>query len=223
MIRRTLLATLTVLALTAAPAGAESLRLHPRDLLAHTPAGAQPNAPATDPALSQDGRQVRYAAYSSAATDILPNTSGVKNVFLVYRRAPFSLLGTRWYADHTALVTQGFDGTPANGDSWGPAFDGYDYAHAGREITVAPSCLAFVSAASNLVPGDTNGQADVFVKYVRTGRLRRIATQGPATEVALDGRCFTVAYVAGGTAYTKDIRGKGKIADRVRRISGIGG
>jgi hypothetical protein len=220
---RAALAALALLALTAAPAGAESLRLHPRDLLAHTPAGAQPNAPATDPALSQDGRQVRYAAYTSAATDIVPNTSGVKNVFLVYRRAPFSLLGTRWYEDHTAVVSQGYDGTPANGDSWGPSFDGYDYAHAGREITVAPRCLAFVSAASNLVPGDDNGQADVFVKYLKTGKLRRIATQGPASEVALDGRCFTVAYVAGGTVYTKDIRGKGKIANRVRRVSGIGG
>ena len=29
--------------------------------------------------------------------------------------------------------------------------------------------------------------------------------------------------MAGGTAYTKDIRGKGKIANRLRRVSGIGG
>jgi hypothetical protein len=220
---RALPAALAVLALTAAPASAESLRMHPRDLLAHTPAGAQPNAPATDPALSQDGRQVRYAAYTSAATDIAPNTSGVKNVYLVYRRAPWGLDGRRWFEDRTSLVTQGYDGTPANGDSWGPAFDGYDYAHAGREITVAPQCLAFVSAASNLVPGDTNGQADVFVKNLKTGTLRRIPTRGPATEVGLDGRCFTVAFVAGGTVYTKDIRGKGKIAHRLRRVSGFGG
>ena len=206
---RALPAALALLALAAAPAGAESLRLHPRDLLAHTPAGTQPNAPATDPALSQDGRQVRYAAYTSAATDIAPNTSGVKNVYLVYRRAPWGLDGRRWFEDHTSLLTQGYDGTPANGDSWGPAFDGYDYAHGGREITVASQCLAFVSAASNLVPGDTNGQADVFVKNLKTGKLRRIPTQGPASEVALDGRCFTVAFVAGGTVYTKDIRGKG--------------
>ena len=106
------------------------------------------------------------------------------------------------------FANRGLGGQPANGDSWGPSFDGYDYAHAGREITVAPSCLAFVSNASNLVPGDTNGVADVFVKHLRTGRLTRIAgPAGAVSEVALDGRCFYVSYISGGTVYTKNIRG----------------
>src|SRR3954469_2933747 len=222
-ILRALPAAVAALALAAVPAHAESLRMHPRDLLAHTPAGTAPNAPAGEPALSGDGRIVRYAAYSSAATDIVPGSGPVRNVFMVHRRPPFSLLGTLWNQGDTTLESRGLGGQPANGDSWGPAFDGYDYAHAGREYTVAPSCLAFVSAASNLVPGDTDGRADVFVKQLATGRLTRIAAPAAVSEVALDGRGSTVAYVAGGTVYTKNIRGVGKGRGKVRRVSGPGG
>jgi hypothetical protein len=217
---RALTAAVATLALATAPARAESLRLHPRTLLAHNTLGAQPDAPATDPALSGDGRVVRYAAYSSAATDIVAGSGAFKNIFLVHRRPPYSLTGTPWVMGDTTLVTRGLGGQPANGDSWGPSFDGYDYAHAGHEYTIAPKCVAFVSSASNLVAGDTNGLADVFVMKLATGKLMRIASGGAASAVALDGRCFNVSYVAGGTVYTKVIRfGSGK----VRRLSAPGG
>jgi hypothetical protein len=222
-IRRALPAAAAALALSAVPAHAESLRLHPRTLLAHTPAGAEPNAPATDPALSGDGRIVRYAAYTSAATDIVGGSGSFKNVFVVHRRPPFSLLGTPWVMGDTTLASRGLGGQPANGDSWDPSFDGYDYAHAGHEYTIAPRCLAFVSNASNLVRGDNNGIADVFVIRLATGKITRIASPGPASEVALDGRCFNVSYVAGGTVYTKNLRSVGKGHGKVHRLSGIGG
>jgi hypothetical protein len=222
-IRRALPVALGLLALTAIPARAESLRLHPRQLLAHTPDGAQPNAPAADPALSGDGRIVRYAAYDSAATDIVAGSGGFRNVYLVHRAQPFSLQGTPWHQAQTTLVSRGLAGQPANGDSWGPAFDGYDYASHGREYTVAPRCLGFVSSASNLVPGDRNGIADVFIFHFATGKLTRIASSGPASEVALDGRCFTVSYVAGGTVYAKNLRTTGKGRGKVRRLSAFGG
>jgi hypothetical protein len=223
ILRRALTAAVASLALACAPAHAESLRLHPRTLLAHNTAGAQPNAPATDPALSGDGRIVRYAAYASAATDIVPGSGPFKNIFLVHRAPPFSLSGTPWVMGDTTLVSRGAGGQPADGDSWDPSFDGYDYAHAGREYTVAPRCLAFVSNASNLVPGDTNGIADVFVMHLATGKVTRIASAGAASAVALDGRCFNVSYVAGGTVYTKNIGGIGKGNGKVRRLSAIGG
>src|SRR3954471_19444122 len=154
-------------------------------LLAHTPSGGQPNAPATDPAISGDGRMNRYAAYSSAATDIVAGAGAHRNVFVVYRQAPLTKTGSPWKMGKTVLISKGRGGA-ANGDSWGPAFDGYDYAHAGQEITVAPKCLAFVSAASNLVAGDRNHKADVFVKRMPNGRLTRIASAGAASEVTLD-------------------------------------
>jgi hypothetical protein len=224
VLRRALPAALALVALSAGSASAQSLRLHPRQLIAHTPAGELPNAPAFDPVISGDGRVNRYTAFSSAATDIVAGSGPYRNVFQVFRKPPFSLTGTLWHQDRTSLVSAGLGGQPANGDSFGPAFDGYDYAHAGREITVAPSCLAFVSNASNLVPGDTNGVADVFVKHLRTGKLTRIAgPAGPVSEVAMDGRCFYISYISGGTVYTKNIRGVGKGRGKVRRVSAPGG
>ncbi|MBP0002854.1 MAG: PD40 domain-containing protein [Cyanobacteria bacterium SBC] len=55
------------------------------------------------------------------------------------------------FTDETRLVSVASDGTPANEDSWHPAFD-----ESGRYV-------AFVSEADNLVPGDTNGVEDIFV------------------------------------------------------------
>jgi hypothetical protein len=203
-------------AVAAAPAAAD----HPRALLAQTPAGDKPNAPATNPAISGDGRVSRHAAFASAATDIAPGTDGAhSNVFLVRRAQPWSLNGTFWRMQSTLLVTRGAGGGPANGDSWGPAFDGYDYAHGGREITVASKCLAFVSRASNLVKGDDNGRADVFIKRLPGGPLKRIAGPGGATGVDLDGSCKKVAYAAGGTIYVANTNGRGP----VRRASARGG
>jgi hypothetical protein len=218
--------TLRRLARRAAPAGfvlaaaaaAPALAEHPKALLARTPSGGQPNAAATDPAISGDGRMNRFAAYASPATNIVAGSGGFENVFLVKRAGPISRSGTPWRMGATALVSRALAG-PANGNSWGPAFDGYDYAGGGGEITVAPKCVAFVSAASNLVRGDGNGHADVFIKRLSNGRLSRLATRGAASEVALDGRCWTIAYVAGGTVYRKDLRHGG----RAKRISGPGG
>jgi hypothetical protein len=191
---------------------------HPKALLAHTPSGGQPNAPATEPAISGDGRLNRYAAFTSAATDIVAGSGAHRNVFLVVRKRPFNLNATtQWRGAKTILASKGRGG-PANGDSWGATLDGYDYAHAGREITVKPRCLAFVSAASNLVAGDGNGHADVFLRRLATGRLSRISTAGPASEVALDGRCFYLSYVSGGKVYSRDLR-----TGHTRRISSAGG
>jgi hypothetical protein len=149
----------------------------------------------------------------------VPGSGSVQNVFLVKRAGAIGTSGTPWRMGSTSLVSRGRGG-PANGDSWGPAFDGYDYVHAGREITVKPRCLAFVSSASNLVRGDGNGHADVFIYRLASGRLTRISTAGAASAVALDGRCWTVAYVSGGTVYRRVIRTH---VGAAKRISGAGG
>jgi hypothetical protein len=68
---------------------------------------------------------------------------------------------------------------------------------------VAPHCVAFVSAASNLVPGDTNGRPDAFVRDLRTGAIRRVSvnsrgrqSSGTVSEVAVNGLCTRVAFVS---------------------------
>ncbi|HWX47725.1 MAG TPA: hypothetical protein VNZ61_06705 [Roseomonas sp.] len=56
------------------------------------------------------------------------------------------------------------NGDQANGRSYSP------------ELSADGTKLVFVSEASNLVPGDTNGKADVFLKDLNTGRVTLVST-----------------------------------------------
>lgn len=62
------------------------------------------------------------------------------------------------------------DGTQANGDSnrFSVSSDG---------LTVAFECYG-----SNLIPGDTNGQPDIFLKDRHTGILRRVSVRGDGSQ-----------------------------------------
>jgi hypothetical protein len=89
-------------------------------------------------------------------------------------------------------------GAPADGPSYDPSVDG-----SGR---TKPTCVAFVSAASNLVPGDTNGQPDAFFRKLHGGVVRRLVTRGarpsgPTTGVAVSGDCHLIAFVTGGELF----------------------
>ncbi|MEC4017248.1 hypothetical protein [Streptomyces sp. H27-D2] len=42
--------------------------------------------------------------------------------------------------------------------------------------------MAFTSYASNLAAGDANGEPDVFVRNLRTGKLQRIAVEGGSAD-----------------------------------------
>ncbi len=89
----------------------------------------------------------QYALFESTAPDLIVNdANGVENIFL-----RDVIHGT------TTLVSESTNGTPGNGES--------------REATMTPNgrYVAFVSAASNLVVGDTNGIPDVFVRDMQAG------------------------------------------------------
>jgi hypothetical protein len=142
------------------------------------------DAPARNPAISQDKRFGRVAAFESGG-----------NVFAVRRAEPYGENGTPWQAGGRELVSAGRGGAPANGPSTAPSIDGTS--------RVAPHCVAFVSAASNLVRGDTNGRPDAFVRDLRTGVTTRVSVKsrgrqsnGTVTEVAVDGLCRRVAFVS---------------------------
>ena len=90
-----------------------------------------------------------------------------------------------------ALVSRAADGTQGNFRSNDASVSGD-----GRYV-------AFVSVASNLVLGDTNGFPDVFVKDLQTGAITRVSTAADGTEanyfsnspsISADGR-----YVAFGS------------------------
>jgi hypothetical protein len=169
-------------------------------LVSRSQDGILPNAPATEPVVSRDGRAARYIAYTSRATDIVEGADGTRaNIYLVRRGG-----GTR-------LITRGVDGVFANGDSSAPVFDGFGRGGLAR----GPTCLGFVSTASNLVAGDTNGRADGFVRSLRGGgKLRRFGSPGggAVSRVAVSGNCASVAVIAGGALYA------GPVAGKLRRV-----
>lgn len=104
-------------------------------------ASGNPNGPSTEPALSGDARRM---AFTSAATNLIaqPDANGkVRDVF-VYEQGTGAI----------ELASIGLGGAPADASSGGPVLNA-DGSH-----------LAFVSRATNLVAGDTNRFADVFVR-----------------------------------------------------------
>jgi WD40-like Beta Propeller Repeat len=178
-------------------AGADSSRT--TFLLSRAYDGGLPNGVSRNAAVSHDQRVARAIAFESDATNIVPNdTNGLTDVFVVHRAAPWGTNGTPWVAGSTELVSRGLGGQPADGRSYRPVVDG-DSHH-------APSCVAFVSDASNLVPGDTNGKPDAFVYNLASHRITRVSTDahgrqsnGSTYEVSVDGSCDRVAFVSDAT------------------------
>ena len=179
--------------------------------------GAVPNNPIYEPTISSDGRINRYVAYTSTATNIVNGAGGERNLYVLKRAKGWTIYANAWKRGKTVLISKGIGG-PADGDSWSPTWDGFDQGSAEKPTIFAPKCLAFVSEASNLVKGDDNGRADIFLKRMPSGPLKRIPTPKAPTEVNLDGRCWEIGYVAGGAAYTAHVDGKAR-----RKISPSGG
>ena len=121
------------------------------------PGGAQANGASTVTNLSPDGR---YVAFSSSASNLVPgDTNGVTDVF-VYDRE--SHLTERASVD--ANGAQG-DGLSSN-----------------ASITADGRYVSFASWASNLVPGDTNGKADLFVYDRQTHVIERVSVAADGTQ-----------------------------------------
>jgi Tol biopolymer transport system component len=138
------------------------------------------------PKLSADGR---YAVFDSMATNLVPgDTNGRNDVFLHDRQT-----GTT----ERISVTQ--DGEQSEGNA--------------REATISADgrYIAFQSDASDLVPGDDNGEIDTFLLDRRTGTLTRITGPDPATStdgpvISADGT--KIAYSNGfglGEIYVQDL------------------
>ena len=166
-------------------------------LLSRSVEGGFPNGPSRNAVFAQNGQGASYAAFESDASDIVASDpNGVTDVFVVRRGGSFTDdRGEPWQpAGGAELVSVGMGGAPADGASWGPDLDG-DAKHR------SPHCIAFVSEAANLVPGDTNGKADAFIKDLRSGSIRRVSlgnggvqSDGATYDVKIDGSCTRVAF-----------------------------
>src|SRR5436309_1224897 len=73
-------------------------------------------------------------------------------------------------ASQTALVSVDSSGTQGNDSS------------SSHSLSADGRLVAFASAASNLVPGDTNGAEDVFVRALHTGQTVRVSVNSAGTQ-----------------------------------------
>jgi len=122
--------------------------------------GAQGDWNSCFPSISPDGR---FVAFLSDASNLVPgDTNGVRDVFVRDRQS-----GT------TERVNLSSTGEQAVGGSWGSS---------DPSISADGRFVAFESDANNIVPGDTNGRADVFVRDRRTGVTERVSVSSAAAQ-----------------------------------------
>jgi Tol biopolymer transport system component len=122
-------------------------------------AGVQGNGSSSNPAISADGR---FVAFDSPASNLVAgDENGWSDVF-VHDRA----------TGVTARVSADPNGLDGNDLSGGDC----------TSISADGRFVAFVSAASNLVAGDTNSSYDVFVHDRLTGETSRVSVNSAGVE-----------------------------------------
>jgi len=140
------------------------------------------------PSLSADGQ---YVAFESAATNLISAGLDANGETDIYVR---DLL-----RNETVRVSNANAGTEAIGASYSPA------------ISSSGRYVAFVSTAANLVNGDTNGAADVFVRDTKgRGTVRvSVRTYGSEANDASDEPALTAdgSYVAFSSVATDLVEG----------------
>jgi len=152
-------------------------------------AGAPGDSSSYGQSLSPDGR---YVSFTSDATNLVPgDTNGAYDGFVHDRRT-----------GSTSRVTLTNGDTQANARSYAPA------------ISTDARFVAFVSDATNVVPGDTNGVADIFLRDRRAGTTVRVSGENAdapsdAPAISADGRYVTftseAALVPGDTNGIADV------------------
>ena len=120
-------------------------------------AGEEANNASSVPTISRDGR---YVVFESLATNLAPNdTNGTTDIF-VHDRA------TRT----TTRMSESAAGEGAKGMSYNATIAG-----GGRHVL-------FSSFAANLVPGDVNGQGDIFIRDLVDGTIRIASLAADGTQ-----------------------------------------
>ena len=119
--------------------------------------GAQGNDNSESPVFSADGTQVAFTSYASnlVAGDI----NSAPDIFVKNLS--------------TGAVTQ------ASTDSIGVQGNNYNFTSV---FSADGTQVAFSSAASNLVVGDTNAAPDIFIKNLSTGAVMRVSTDSSGTQ-----------------------------------------
>jgi Tol biopolymer transport system component len=169
--------------------------------------GVEGNDSSGDSSISADGR---FVAFDSYATNFALDTNATLDVFVRDRQ-----LGT------TERVNVDSSGTEANAFSAVPA------------ISADGRFVAFMSYASNLVAGDTNGKYDVFVRDRQLGTTERVSLSTAGIEgdldngwpsISADGRFVAFStdstnLVAGDTNGMYDVFVRDRLLGKTERVS----
>ena len=118
------------------------------------PDGSPPNGPSVNGGMDWDGNYVVFA--SKASNLVTGDSNGAYDLFLRETCNAVTIPCTRT----TRRILMAADGSQANGDSGSTATNPEN----SLSVSFNGRRVAFVSSASNLVAGDTNGVDDVFVK-----------------------------------------------------------
>jgi beta propeller repeat protein len=154
-------------------------------------AGVEANGVSDKPSVSADGR---YVSFRSTASNLI--TGDTNNITDIFRKD--TQTGEVVRASTTSA------GAQSNGASdW-------------SDISADGNLVVFLSSASNLVTGDTNGKADVFLKDLTTGQTTRISTDSAGAQannasdrmdISADGRYVAFRSLASNLV-SGDTRGK---------------
>ena len=117
---------------------------------------SQANANSSWPAISSDGR---YIAFISSATNFLTTGTTTNHIFIRDNTT-----------ERTFLISKTPSGIEGNAGSLSPS------------ISADGRYVAFTSNASNLVPGDSNNVADIFVHDRDTNTTRRVSVDSAGNE-----------------------------------------
>jgi Tol biopolymer transport system component len=171
-------------------------------------AGEEGNGVSWSPSITADGR---YVAFMSHASNLVPGDTNATPDAFVHDR----LTGT------TERVSVSSAGEEGNGASWVPS------------LSADGRYVAFPSAASNLVPGDTNATSDIFVHDRLTGTTERVSVSSAGEEgngdsgwpsISADGRYVAFGsdasnLVPGDTNATPDIFVHDRLTGTTERVS----
>ncbi len=119
--------------------------------------GGEPNDHCREPAVSANGRVIAF--HSKATNLVQTDTNAVEDVFVHDLKSGL-----------TTRVSESPTGAQGDGASSRPTCSAN-----GRVI-------AFYSAASNFVAGDTNGFNDIYVRDMKTGTMTRVSVSSDGTQ-----------------------------------------
>lgn len=138
-------------------------------LISKARAGGPANGDSTDAVVSDDGKIIVFT--STASNIVAGDTNGKPDVF----RTDLS-------TGITTRVSTSQTGTQANKES-----------KRGR-ISSDGKTVAFISSATNIVPGDTNNVQDIFVRTYATATVKRVSTTPNGTQLTVPSYSPSVSF-----------------------------